>query len=315
MTTAQAENQLPKYSVKQAAELTGLTLNQVRLWERRYHLVDPQRADNGYRLYSQDDLDILRYARRETQKGVSIQVIAEQLEKDRETVLKSLREEKRVTPRKVYSSDPRRLPNYDLMLHAVSSGDPLKFERLLIQAQAGKNFAEALRTIDLPILARIGDMTTRKEINIASSHLASAIIRRRILSHVQNLGIPRGSRPVLLTCAPQDYHELGLLCCMLELTQQLIPTLYLGPNVPLDEVVHYCDKINPLAILVSVIAPLTDKSATDLANALSDLKQKHPVGLGGFEAEKRQALFEAAGLTIFNGVEEILDWPVLEAVS
>lgn len=309
--TVQSEQQVPKYSVKQAAELTGLTLNQVRLWERRYHLVEPQRAANGYRLYSQEDLDILRYARRETQKGVSIQLIAEQIEKDRDAVIKTLRDEKRITPRKVFASDPRRLPNYDLMLHAVSNGDPLKFERLLIQAQAGKNFAEALRTVDLPILARIGDLTTRKEINIASSHLASAIIRRRILSHVQNLGVPRGARPVLLTCAPNDYHELGLLCCMLELTQQLIPTLYLGPNVPLEEIEHYCEKVNPIAVLVSVIAPLNDKEATDITDFLAKLNQKQPVGIGGFEAEKKQALFEAAGLAYFQSVEDVLDWPVL----
>lgn len=309
--TVQSEQQVPKYSVKQAAELTGLTLNQVRLWERRYHLVEPQRAANGYRLYSQEDLDILRYARRETQKGVSIQLIAEQIEKDRDAVLKTLRDEKRITPRKVFASDPRRLPNYDLMLHAVSNGDPLKFERLLIQAQAGKNFAEALRTVDLPILARIGDLTTRKEINIASSHLASAIIRRRILSHVQNLGVPRGARPVLLACAPNDYHELGLLCCMLELTQQLIPTLYLGPNVPLEEIAHYCEKVNPVAVLLSVTAPLNEKEATDITDFLSKLNQKQPVGIGGFEAEKKQALFEAAGLAYFQSVEDVLDWPVL----
>ncbi|PKL75795.1 MAG: hypothetical protein CVV27_13525 [Candidatus Melainabacteria bacterium HGW-Melainabacteria-1] len=309
------ENQIPKYSVKQAAELSGLTLNQVRLWERRYKLVEPQRAANGYRLYSQDDLEILRYARRETQKSVSIQVVADRILQDRPSLLASLREEKRITPQKIFSSDPRRLPNYDLMLHAVANGDPLKFERLLIQAQAGKNFAESLRTVDLPILARIGELTTRKEINIASSHLASAIIRRRILSHVQNLGMPRGAQPVLLACAPNDYHELGLLCCMLELTQELIASLYLGPNVPLKEVLHYCDKVNPLAVLISVIAPQSEASAHEIGSFLRDLNQRVPVGLGGFEAEKQRELFESYGLTCFKGVEDVLDWPVIAQSS
>lgn len=309
------ENQLPKYSVKQAAELTGLTLNQVRLWERRYELVAPQRAANGYRLYSHEDLDILRYAQRETQKGVSIQVVADQVHQDRPSVLRLLRDEKRITPRKVFASDPRRLPNYDLMVHAIANGDPIKFERLLIQAQAGKSFAESLRTIDLPILARIGELTMRKEVNIAGSHLASAIIRRRILSHVQNLGLPRGSRPVILACAPHDYHELGLLCCMLELTQQLVPTLYLGPNVPLTELEHYCEKLNPLAVLFSVIAPLSEPDAENLALFLGKLNAQVPVGLGGYEAEKRRSIFETQQLTCFRGVEEILDWPVIQGQS
>lgn len=312
---APAEHQLPKYSVKQAAELTGLTLNQVRLWERRYKLVSPERASNGYRLYSQEDLEILRYARRETQKGVSIQVIADQLRQDRKSVLRHLREEKRITPCKIFASDPRRLPNYDLMIHAVANGDSMKFEQLLIQAQAGKSFSEALRTVDLPILARIGELTMRHEINIAGSHLASAIIRRRILAQVQNLGTPKGNRPVILACAPDDYHELGLLCCMLELTQQRVETLYLGPNVPLEEIRHYCEKLDPFAVLLSIVAPIEVAKAEEIAQFFAGISRSIPVGIGGYEAEKRREIFEAHQLKCFRGVEDILEWDVLNPSS
>lgn len=311
VTAPKQDNQVPKYSVKQAAELTGLTLNQVRLWERRYKLVSPERADNGYRLYSQLDLEILRFARRETQKGISIQVIADQIRTDHDAVMKQLREEKRITPRKVFASDPRRLPNYDLMIHAISNGDTQKFEHLLIQAQAGKSFSEALRNVDLPILARIGELTMRNEINITGSHLASAIIRRRILSQVQNLGSPKGVKPVILACAPDDYHELGLLCCMLELTQQMVASLYLGPNVPLEEISHYCETLEPRAILLSVVAPIDDAEAERIAGHLSKIPGDIPIGLGGYEAEKRRDIFETYDLTCFRGVEEILEWDVL----
>ena len=306
------EYKLPKYSVKQASEMTGLTLNQVRLWERRYKLVSPERAANGYRLYSQEDLDILRYARQETEKGVSIQVLAEQVQKNRGEVLKYLREEKRITPRKIFASDPRQLPNYDLMIHAISNGDPMKFERLLIQAQAGKSFSESVRTVDLPILARIGDLTTRQKINLTASHLASAIIRRRILSHVQNLGLNHDEKPILMACAPGDYHELGLLCCLLEMTQQRKSSLYLGPNVPIEEIQNFSEKHKPAAVLVSMVAPLSDQQAEEIGESLAKLSQKLPVGLGGFEAEKRREQFEAYGLTCFKGVESVMDWDVLQ---
>jgi DNA-binding transcriptional MerR regulator len=100
------ESKVPKYSVKQAAELTGLTLNQVRLWERRYHLVSPQRADNGYRLYTQEDLDILRYALYETQRGVSIQVIAERVQEQRDEILSQTQKIRRVPlPQRLLSNE------------------------------------------------------------------------------------------------------------------------------------------------------------------------------------------------------------------
>lgn len=306
-----SDYQLPRYSVKQASELTGLTLNQVRLWERRYKLVSPERADNGYRLYSRENLDVLRYARQETEKGVSIHVIAEQVKTQKQNILRQLRHEKIITPRKVFASDPRRLPNYDLMVHSVAYGDPMKFERLLIQAQAGKSFSEAVRLVDLPILARIGELTMRNEIDIVASHLASAVIRRRILAHVQNLGVKCGVSPVLLACVPDDYHELGLLCCLLELTQQSHSTLYLGPNVPLSELSKYADRLSPSAVLLSVVAPLEDAKAESIADQLQELSTKVAVGLGGFEADKRRTLFESRGLKCFKGVEDVLDWDVL----
>ena len=306
------QDQLPGYSLQQVAELSGLGMNQIRLWERRHQLVESRRGRQGNRLYSMADVDILRYAWRETQKGVPIEDVAEHVRQDRDAVLRSLRSGGRIASPRIIAADSRRLPNYDLMLHALSSGDPLKFERLLIQAQAGKNFAESLRSVDLPLLARIGEMSARKQLDSANSYLAAAIIRRRILSHVQALGLPRGARSVILACAPEDYHELGLLNCMLELVQQHIPTLYLGPGVPLKEIRYYCDKLQPLAVLISMMAPLSDATAEGIASFLADLNQRVPAGIGGFEAERRQELFAAHGLICFRSFEAVLDWEALQ---
>ena len=60
MTQANNRN-LPQYTVKQVAEMTGVSRNQIRLWEQRFNLIEPHRAENGYRLYSEDDLNIIKY--------------------------------------------------------------------------------------------------------------------------------------------------------------------------------------------------------------------------------------------------------------
>jgi DNA-binding transcriptional MerR regulator len=307
------ESKIPKYSVKQAAELTGLTLNQVRLWERRYHLVSPQRADNGYRLYTQEDLDILRYALYETQRGISIQVIAERVQSQRDEILQQTQKIRRVPlPQRLLSGEVNYPHNFNLMIEAIRIGDPLRFERYLVEAQAGHTFAESLQNVDLPVLAKIGDMTMDGSLNISGSHLASAVIRRRILSHVQNLGIPRSSNPVILACAPNDYHELGLLCCLMELTQRLIPTLYLGSNVPATEIQHYAPKIKPTAVLLSVIAPMNDSDAETYCQELkAHLLPHYPVAAGGYEAEKRQDLFEAHGIQVLKSVNDVLGWSAI----
>lgn len=308
-TVKQEENQIPKYSVKQASELTGLTLNQVRLWERRYNLVCPQRAANGYRLYSQNDLDILNYALRETQKGVGIQTVAEQVQAERATILAKIQAKKAQAFKRVKAADAFRVPRFENMLQALQKGDPVEFERLLVQAQAGYTFAESLRSTDLPVLARIGELSSEQKLSIACSHLASAIVRRRILSHIHNLGMPKSNQSVLLACAPLDYHELGLLCCLLELTQSLIPTIYFGGNLPFSELVRSAEQTRPSAILLSVVAPLSDREAQNLTLQIQkDLIPISPVAVGGYETEKRRHLFEDAGIAVLSEIPAIFKW-------
>ena len=309
-------SQTPKYSVKQAAEMTGLTLNQVRLWERRYHLVEPQRASNGYRLYCQDDLDILSYALRETQKGVSIQIVAEQVESERLQILEKMRQKKTTALPRISADDAFRVPRLDQMIQSIQNGDSAQFEQLLVQAQAGRSFAESLRSVDLPVLARIGEMSMTGQVNLSASHLASAVIRRRILAHVQNLGLPHNAPPVLLACIPDDYHELGLLCCMLELTQKQIPTLYFGANVPIAELEQYALKVKPPVILLSVVAPLRDSEAQRLVQQFQKgLSKIAPLAVGGYEAERRRHLFEDSGIKVFRQVEDILQWTYIRNLS
>lgn len=310
MTTAMlTEARSPKYSVKQAAELTGLTLNQVRLWERRYHLIAPQRAANGYRLYCEEDLDILRYALQETQKGVSIQLIAEQVKNHRDEILRHIYQQKAAAPVRISADDAFRVPHLEQLIKAIEAGDAVRFERLLLEAQAGRSLIESLRTIDLPVLAHIGELTVHGRIHLAASHLASAVIRRRIFSHIHNLGLPQWTPQVLLACAPDDYHELGLLCCLLELTQHMVPAAYFGANMPIAELELYARKLNPAAVLLSVVAPLLDSEAEKLVQRLKGgLCKIAPVAVGGYEAEKRRHLFEYAGIKVFRRVEDIMQW-------
>ena len=60
--------------------------------------------------------------------------------------------------------------------------------------------------------------------------------------------------------------------------------------------------------MLSVIAPLEDRVAFEIADDMAELGEKIPVGLGGYEAEKRRELFESRGLRCFKGVEEVLEW-------
>lgn len=49
-----------QYTIKQAARHTGLSADTLRYYDKQ-GLLSPRRGDNGYRMYSQQDLDSIKY--------------------------------------------------------------------------------------------------------------------------------------------------------------------------------------------------------------------------------------------------------------
>ena len=71
-----------KYRIKSVAKTTGLSTNVIRKWEERYHLLHPQRGTNGYRLFTEDDIQLLLYLKSQLDNGESIGQLAQAGEDD-----------------------------------------------------------------------------------------------------------------------------------------------------------------------------------------------------------------------------------------
>ena len=59
-------------AIKDVAERTGLSAGTIRMWEQRYGVPEPARADSGYRVYSQADVELLRRAVSLRARGLSV---------------------------------------------------------------------------------------------------------------------------------------------------------------------------------------------------------------------------------------------------
>ena len=51
------------FTIKHAADVTGVPVATLRAWERRYGVVNPVRSDGGYRLYDEKSLGTIRAIR------------------------------------------------------------------------------------------------------------------------------------------------------------------------------------------------------------------------------------------------------------
>ena len=71
------QDPIPAYRIKTVASMTGLSTHAIRKWEERYHLVHPQRGPNGYRTFTEDDVQFLLYLKSQLTNGETIGQLAE----------------------------------------------------------------------------------------------------------------------------------------------------------------------------------------------------------------------------------------------
>jgi DNA-binding transcriptional MerR regulator len=225
------------YSLGLVSRLTGLSPHVLRAWERRYGAVEPLRTAGGTRRYRESDLARLRLIQAAVGAGHPIGDVARLDEAE-------LRRRARVR-----EGDER--PALRETLEALDSLDAAEAERLLgiqLAALGPRRFAQS---VVLPLLAEVGSRWARRELCVASEHLASVVVRSLLGPLLRR----RGGAPtpaLLFTTLTGDHHELAVLVAAVIATDLGANAVYLGPDLPPAEVALAVEKTDAAAVVVGV---------------------------------------------------------------
>jgi DNA-binding transcriptional MerR regulator/methylmalonyl-CoA mutase cobalamin-binding subunit len=278
------------YRIKTVARLTGIPRNTLLAWERRYQLVDPDRSDNGYREYSDEDVDLLRAIKRLVDDGYKI---SEAITLVKEGGLEQ--PHTRETEIDVATLDHLR----DEMKRALLQFDRSEALRLVSKAPM-TSYVQQLNALYLPLLADVGDGWERGQISIAQEHFASAFVRERMLSMLVTLEHgPDGGRRVLCAGIAGDRHEGGLLAFAIQLAMAGWRVGYLGADVPWTDLAAAARQQNAELICISAIVAEDRAALVRYARNLRGAASKSTDIVIGGAAVKRHAdeLPEVDGVT------------------
>jgi MerR family transcriptional regulator, light-induced transcriptional regulator len=226
------------YEIKEVAELTGLAPARLRAWERRYKVVRPRRLANRYRVYSSEQVALLRAFARLIASGERIGVL---IQEPVESVLS--RAEGSV-------ADGSPLPG---MLEALRHLDRERLSVLLEQEHRNRSLESFIRDVILPLGELIGDQWALGKLSVAVEHLASDVV---ITTLKRELEVHRGKGPVLLAaCLQDERHEWGLLCKLVLLARAGWRIRYLGADLPLHDLVEASWTVHPACIAISAADP------------------------------------------------------------
>lgn len=292
-----SENEAPKYRIGLVARLTGISTHQLRVWERRYHTVTPARSEGGDRLYSDRDVARLRALKKLSDLGHSIGQVARLSEDDLAELLNS----KATTAPDVEASLLAwRVANQ--FLEAMGRMDVLEAERTL--GRAAVAFEPQVYTMEvlLPALNEVGRRWATGEFSIAQEHGASAVLRTQLGALMRLYTPDVGARVVVCATLANELHEFGALAAGLLAAGRGWKVVYLGPNLPSDEIGQTASKAGAELVLISVVV-----DHPGALEGLVRLRALLPAGVnlivGGAGAQKLKGL--PRGIQVFESMQQL----------
>lgn len=270
----------PRFTIKAVASQTGIRPVTLRAWERRHEVLNPHRADNRYRLYSERDIAILRWLKNRVDEGVSISNAVNEL---RSMTSNNVWPEALPNAPEQASGVPELPPTHyaKQLFKALIKHDENRTSDLLREAHSIFDLMTVCEAVIVPALRDIGEGWYRGEIRVTTEHFASAYLRGKLLSLLQAYPSRRSAPLILVGCAPMEQHELGALMIAVLMRSEGYRVEYLGPDIPVEDLADYASYENPAMIVLSASSESSARELRRFQDMLKKIKPAPSFGYGG----------------------------------
>lgn len=251
----------PIYNIGVVARMTGIPVATLRVWERRYKFPRSSRTPGGHRLYSEKEMVRLRWVKASIDQGMQTsQAIRALRNRERQGRIPELTPAPAPPMSMVDQGSPLHTMQQRLYTTLVSH-DLEKADQILTEILAVYPMENLILDVIRPTLVQIGEGWTEGQINVATEHLVSQFLRHRLSTWLVTGPPTHPIRPIVLACAPGEWHEVSLLMLGVLLRRRRWPVAYLGQSLPLADLAKFAREIRPPLI---VLVAMTEDTATEL---------------------------------------------------
>ena len=262
---------MSSYTIKDLEQISGIKAHTIRIWEQRYQFLQPQRTETNIRSYSADELKVILNVSLLNKYGFKISHIDKMSTSEMEEKILALNQ---------LDAEKERVVN--ALIKDMVSLDMISFERQLDNYIAQKGIEKTITEIIFSFLERVGVLWITNHINPAQEHLASNLIRQKVILGIEKLPKMFPSGKLIVLFMPEgEYHEIGLLFVHFLLKSKGYNVDYLGTNVPLVDL-KYLTEYKKVDYLYShITAPIKGFKMNKFMEQLSLINNKIPVVLTG----------------------------------
>jgi DNA-binding transcriptional MerR regulator len=239
------------FTIKDLENISGIKAHTIRIWEKRYNLLEPKRTDTNIRYYSHQNLQKLLNVVLLSKNNYKISKIAKMSEE--EVLLQS---------RGVAFATATNDEAINAFKLSMFQFDKVLFNSTYHKLLSKKSFKEIFKDVFIPFLQHVGLLWQTDTLLPAHEHFISNLIAQKIHINTENLehGIKESEKTYVLFLPENEIHDLGLLYLNYELVLRGNQTIYLGQNLPVDNLNYFFKLKKNLCFVTSLtVQPYDDR--------------------------------------------------------
>ncbi|WP_430905815.1 MerR family transcriptional regulator [Maribacter sp. 2-571] len=240
------------FSIRDLENLSGIKAHTIRIWEKRYSLLSPERTETNIRTYSLASLQKLLNVTMLYNNGYKISKIAKIPERNIPLMVKEIVAKNSVKNHAI-NAFKLAMINFDQTLF-INTYNGLLAER---------SFREIFSEVFIPLLNELGLLWQTDTISPAHEHFVTGLIKQKIQTNtekLQHLEPTKSDKVFVLFLPENEIHEIGLLYLNYEIVLRGYKSIYLGQTIPLEnlkDVMKYYDNLYFLSYFT--VVPTKDK--------------------------------------------------------
>ncbi|MEO9954864.1 MerR family transcriptional regulator [Nonlabens sp.] len=291
-----------KFSIKDLENLSGIKSHTIRIWEKRYNLLEPDRTETNIRTYDLSALRKILNVSYLKNAGIKISTIASLTSSDIETQVRNL----------AIRNNKNDHAIQELKL-AMVNFDQTMFSRVYDSVLQEVGFTGVFYELFIPFLEELGFLWQSKTINIAHEHFISHLIKQKVLINLEKVQYrsKNDSDSVYVLFLPEnEMHDLGLLFLNYELLKRGNKTIYLGASMILDDLPFFKNKgVTPTYITYVTVQPVEKELPSFLKRFNRKVNRDSDIELWilGQMAQKIKSEQLSDNHKVFKGISDVIN--------
>lgn len=288
------------FSIRDLENLSGIKAHTIRIWEKRYNLLSPERTTTNIRTYSLQSLQKLLNITLLYNNGLKISKIAKLKEAEIPVKVQEIVA--------VENSQSHILNAFKM---AMINFDQTLFANTYNGLLAEHSFREIFKNYFIPLLHELGLLWQTDTITPAHEHFITGLIKQKIQVNIEKLQLnepPKKDKTFVLYLPENEIHEIGLLYLNYEVSLQGYKTIYLGQSIPLENLVELTGFVdNIIFISYFTVAPAKDKIKKYMEELSQVLHAGNEVWLLGRQTQFIASDTLAPNIKIFSSITKLIE--------